>query len=171
MPGSVAGGSRAGLENHGQGAPPGAINVLLGSVSVGEAMVTHPGIDMISFTGSTAVGRKIQENEMIRVLGSRGLSGSKALHLVEVGSSVFLVGASDGGVELISEITDKESLDALKLKAAQQGPSQRRTFQDVLADIFRPARKPFEDRCPEIYKRFESQIGSALINEVIAAQK
>ncbi len=88
-------------------------------------------------------GRKIQENEMIRVLGSRGLSGSKALHLVEVGSSVFLVGASDGGVELISEITDKESLDALKLKAAQQGPSQRRTFQDVLADIFRPARKPF----------------------------
>ena len=43
------------------GAPPGAINVLLGSVSVGEAMVTHPGIDMISFTGSPTVGWRIKE--------------------------------------------------------------------------------------------------------------
>ncbi len=88
-------------------------------------------------------GRRIQENEMIRVLGSRSLSGSKALHLVEVGGSVFLVGASDGGVELISEITDKESLDALRLKAAEQRPAARRTFQDVLADIFKPAHKSF----------------------------
>jgi flagellar protein FliO/FliZ len=88
-------------------------------------------------------GRRIQNNDMIRVLGSRSLSGSKALHLVEVGASVFLVGASDGGVELISQITDKESLDAVHLKAAEQRPAQRRTFQDVLADIFKPARKPF----------------------------
>jgi flagellar protein FliO/FliZ len=88
-------------------------------------------------------GRKIQENELIRVLGSKGLSGNRAMHLIEVGRSIFLVGASEGGVELISEITDKESLDALRLKVAEQGPAARRTFQDVLADIFKPARKPF----------------------------
>jgi flagellar biogenesis protein FliO len=87
-------------------------------------------------------GKKIQENNIIHVLGSRSLAGSRALHLVEVGKSVYLVGASDGGVELISEITDKESLDAVRLKAAEENPGGRRTFPQILAEIFRPAKKP-----------------------------
>jgi flagellar protein FliO/FliZ len=86
-------------------------------------------------------GRKIQENDLIRVLGSRSLSGSRALHVVEVGASVYLIGASDGGVELISEITDKESLDSVRLKAAEEKPQGRRGFAQVLAEIFTPARK------------------------------
>jgi flagellar protein FliO/FliZ len=88
-------------------------------------------------------GRRIQENDLIRVLGSRGLSGSRSLHLVEVGSSIYLVGSTDGGVELIAEITEKESLDAVRLKAAEQGPAARRTFQQTLSEIFRPAKHPF----------------------------
>ncbi len=88
-------------------------------------------------------GKKIQENDLIHVLGSRGLSGNRALHLVEVGSSIYLVGSSDGGVELISEITEKESLDALRLKAAEQSPAGRRTFQQILSEIFRPAKRNF----------------------------
>jgi len=87
-------------------------------------------------------GKRIQENDLIRVLGSRGLSGSRSLHLVEVGTSIYLVGSSDGGVELISEITEKESLDAVRLKAAEQLPAGRRTFQQTLSEIFRPAKHP-----------------------------
>jgi acyl-CoA reductase-like NAD-dependent aldehyde dehydrogenase len=42
------------------GVPPGVLNVLPGKGSiVGEAMVRHPGIDKISFTGSTEVGKHI----------------------------------------------------------------------------------------------------------------
>ena len=87
-------------------------------------------------------GRRVQENDLIKVLGSKGLNGSRSLHLVEVGASIFLVGASDGGVELIAEITDKETLDSVRLKAAEQAPA-RRTFQQALAEIFRPATRPF----------------------------
>ena len=86
---------------------------------------------------------RIQENDLIRVLGSRGLSGNRALHLVEVGSNIYLVGSSDGGVELVAEITEKESLDSVRLKAAEQLPPGRRTFQQTLSEIFRPARSPF----------------------------
>ncbi len=100
-------------------------------------------IYLIFFLLRKGSGRKIQENDLIRILGSRSLSGSRALHLVEAGGSVYLIGSSDGGVELISQITDKESLDALKLKAAEQGPALRRSFQEILADIFKPAKKPF----------------------------
>ena len=39
--------------------PAGVVNVLSSSgAAVGEALTTHPGVDMVSFTGSTAVGRR-----------------------------------------------------------------------------------------------------------------
>ncbi len=41
------------------GLPPGVVSILPGDGAVGEALVNHPGVDRVSFTGSTAVGRKI----------------------------------------------------------------------------------------------------------------
>ena len=41
------------------GIPPGAVSVVTGGREVGEALVTHRGVDAISFTGSTPVGRTI----------------------------------------------------------------------------------------------------------------
>jgi aldehyde dehydrogenase (NAD+) len=41
------------------GFPPGVINVLTGDGETGAAVVDHPGIDKIAFTGSTEVGREI----------------------------------------------------------------------------------------------------------------
>jgi acyl-CoA reductase-like NAD-dependent aldehyde dehydrogenase len=41
------------------GLPPGVLNVLTGDGETGAALVDHPGIDKIAFTGSTAVGREI----------------------------------------------------------------------------------------------------------------
>jgi acyl-CoA reductase-like NAD-dependent aldehyde dehydrogenase len=41
------------------GFPPGVVNVLTGDGETGAALVDHPGVDKIAFTGSTAVGREI----------------------------------------------------------------------------------------------------------------
>jgi acyl-CoA reductase-like NAD-dependent aldehyde dehydrogenase len=41
------------------GFPPGVLNVLTGDGSTGAALVDHPGIDKVAFTGSTEVGREI----------------------------------------------------------------------------------------------------------------
>ncbi|WP_107068278.1 aldehyde dehydrogenase family protein [Streptomyces sp. CT34] len=44
------------------GAPPGVVNVVTGArPEVGEAAVAADGVDMVSFTGSTAVGQRIAE--------------------------------------------------------------------------------------------------------------
>ncbi|MGH2727692.1 MAG: aldehyde dehydrogenase, partial [Actinomycetota bacterium] len=41
------------------GVPEGVVSIVPGGPEVGEHLVRHPGIDKVSFTGSTAVGRKI----------------------------------------------------------------------------------------------------------------
>src|SRR5215470_9696733 len=65
------------------GLPPGVVNVLTGEASqVGEALVRHPGINKIAFTGSTDVGRSIR----------RATAGSgKKLSLELGGKSPFIV--------------------------------------------------------------------------------
>ncbi|GAA4038758.1 aldehyde dehydrogenase family protein [Nonomuraea soli] len=41
------------------GFPPGVVNVLPGYGDTGAALVAHPGVDKVAFTGSTEVGKKI----------------------------------------------------------------------------------------------------------------
>src|SRR5438045_4749129 len=41
------------------GFPAGVVNILTGGPETGKAIVAHPGIDKIAFTGSTAVGKEI----------------------------------------------------------------------------------------------------------------
>jgi aldehyde dehydrogenase (NAD+) len=40
--------------------PPGTVNILTGDGHTGHALVAHPGVDKIAFTGSTEVGKEIQ---------------------------------------------------------------------------------------------------------------
>ncbi len=44
------------------GIPPGVLNVVTGGAEVGQAMVGDPRVDMVAFTGSTAVGRAIAQS-------------------------------------------------------------------------------------------------------------
>lgn len=41
------------------GIPPGVINLVTGGAATGDALVRHPDVDKVAFTGSTPVGRKI----------------------------------------------------------------------------------------------------------------
>ncbi len=64
------------------GLPRGVVNIVTGDGRTGEAIVNHPDIDKIAFTGSTAVGRRIRE----------ATAGSgKALTLELGGKSPYIV--------------------------------------------------------------------------------
>lgn len=43
------------------GLPPGLVNVVTGAGETGRALVAHPGVDLVSFTGGTVAGRHIAE--------------------------------------------------------------------------------------------------------------
>ncbi|MFP7672216.1 aldehyde dehydrogenase family protein [Marivita sp. S0852] len=64
------------------GLPKGVVNIVTGDGAVGEMVVTHPDVDKVAFTGSTAVGRRIRE--------ARAGSG-KALTLELGGKSPYIV--------------------------------------------------------------------------------
>ena len=62
--------------------PPGVVNIVTGAGETGAALVSHPGVDKVAFTGSTAVGKAIQ-----RTLAGSGKDltlelGGKAAHVI-----------------------------------------------------------------------------------------
>ena len=44
------------------GVPPGVVNMVTGGPEVGETLTTHPDVAVVSFTGSTAVGKLVNQN-------------------------------------------------------------------------------------------------------------
>jgi aldehyde dehydrogenase (NAD+) len=55
--------------------PPGVVNIVSGAGDTGAALVAHPGLDKVAFTGSTEVGKQIQ----------RGLAGTGRRLTLELG--------------------------------------------------------------------------------------
>ncbi len=84
----------------GVGLPPGVFNLVPGTGTVvGEAIVSHPDIDLVSFTGSTRAGRRVAE------LAARApkrttleLGGKSASVLLEDLSAAELAGAVAGSL-------------------------------------------------------------------------
>lgn len=65
------------------GLPPGLLNVLPGlGAEAGAALVDHPGVDMVSFTGGTASGRRIAEAAARRLIPAALELGGKSPHIV-----------------------------------------------------------------------------------------
>src|SRR5213080_3994286 len=63
--------------------PPGVVNFVCGSgADIGAALTTSPDVDMISFTGSTAVGRKIQEAAAGRMKRTLMELGGKSANII-----------------------------------------------------------------------------------------
>lgn len=74
-----------------EGAPPGRVNVVTGDVAVGQALVAHDGVALVSFTGSVPVGwsiaRAAYRKRVILELGSN------APLIVDAGSDIGVAAA------------------------------------------------------------------------------
>ncbi|WP_059013089.1 aldehyde dehydrogenase family protein [Streptomyces specialis] len=114
------------------GLPPGVVNIVTGDGEAGAALVAHPGVDKVAFTGSTEVGRGI----------ARALAGTRKKLTLELGGKaaniVFDDAPLDQAVEgivsgiffnqghvccagsrlLVQESVADEVLDALKRRMA-----------------------------------------------------
>ena len=77
--------------------PKGVVNIITGAAETGAEIVNHPDIDKIAFTGSTSVGKIIQEN----------IAGTKKKSTLELGGKganiIFEDAAIDQAVEGIEK--------------------------------------------------------------------
>ncbi len=71
------------------GLPPGVVNIVTGAGRTGAAIVEHPGIDKIAFTGSTEVGRLIM----------RSLAGTGRKYTLELGGKAANVIFEDAAID------------------------------------------------------------------------
>jgi flagellar protein FliO/FliZ len=78
-----------------------------------------------------------QKNSYLKVLANAPLGTGSHVVVVALGNKAWLLGASDGGVSLISEITDQEMVDAMLLDDSRKGPSGGMKFPDFSAILRR----------------------------------
>jgi aldehyde dehydrogenase (NAD+) len=75
------------------GVPPGVINLVTGGPDIGTRMTSHDEVKVVSFTGSTAVGRLVNQN---------AASAFKKVHLEMGGKNVIII-MDDAQLELAVE--------------------------------------------------------------------
>jgi acyl-CoA reductase-like NAD-dependent aldehyde dehydrogenase len=78
------------------GLPPGVLNVVTGDAEASEHLTTHPGVDMVSFTGSDVVGKKIARQTADGLKKTLLELGGKSPNIVFDGTDVakFAMGAA-----------------------------------------------------------------------------
>lgn len=81
-------------------------------------------------------GMKSEGLDVIHLYATQPLKGDSALHLVEAGKRIFLIGSSGSSINLISEIDDKESVDEIRLKASSSPPRVNGGFSALFKDKF-----------------------------------
>jgi flagellar protein FliO/FliZ len=81
----------------------------------------------------------------LRILSSAHLGSNRYAHIVSVGGKAWLLGASDGGVKLISEIEDKEIIDAMLLEDSRKTSEKPGRFPDFLSILRRLGAHPQPD--------------------------
>jgi aldehyde dehydrogenase (NAD+) len=114
------------------GFPPGVINVVTGGPDVGDALVSHPGVDKISFTGGTPTGMRIAEAAGRRLVPVTLELGGKSPNIVfedadldraVVGAVAGIFAAAGqtciaGSRLLVQRSVCREVVDAITKKAA-----------------------------------------------------
>ncbi|MDQ3114827.1 MAG: aldehyde dehydrogenase family protein [Actinomycetota bacterium] len=69
--------------------PPGVVNIITGAGETGRALVEHPGVDKIAFTGSTEVGKQI----------ARSVAGSGKKVTLELGGKAANIVLDDAPID------------------------------------------------------------------------
>ncbi|MGY0499469.1 aldehyde dehydrogenase [Nocardia sp. FBN12] len=92
------------------GLPPGVVSILPGGREVGRQLVAHPGVDKVSFTGSTVAGRQVAEvcgGALRRV--SLELGGKSAAVVLDdadpdaVATGMMVAGLMNGGQACVAQ--------------------------------------------------------------------
>jgi alpha-ketoglutaric semialdehyde dehydrogenase len=115
-----------------EGVPPGAVNLVLAPGPVAEHLITSPGIEAVSFTGSTAVGRRL------------------AALAAEAGKPFQAeMGGKNAAVVLADADLDRAADDVVKGAMSMAGQKCTATSRAIVAE------QVYDDFCERLVERVE----------------
>jgi betaine-aldehyde dehydrogenase len=115
------------------GVPSGVLNVVPGAGSkIGDALVTHPFVRMVSFTGGTEVGRRISELAGKKIIPAVLELGGKSPHIIFADAN--LKSAADAATVAIFEGTGQSCTAGSRLFV------ERKVYDEVISMIIERAR-------------------------------
>lgn len=115
------------------GVPPGVFNVVPGSGSkIGDALVNHPLVRMVSFTGGTEVGRRISQFAGKKIIPAVLELGGKSPHIIFADAN--LKAAADAATVAIFEGTGQSCTAGSRLFV------ERKVYDEMISMIIERAR-------------------------------
>ena len=108
--------------------PAGVVNIVTGAGETGAALVGHPGVDKVAFTGSTAVGRAI----------ARAVAGSRKKLTLELGGKAANIVFDDAPIDQAVEgVIDSIFFNQGQVCCAGSRLLVQESIQDELLDALR----------------------------------
>jgi flagellar protein FliO/FliZ len=100
--------------------------------------------------------KSVSKDPFLKILASAHLGSNRYAHIVSVGGKAWLLGSSDGGVNLIGEIDDKDVINSMLLEESRKSAEAPGRLD--FGSLLRRFGLPSETRVPsadEIRKRRE----------------
>lgn len=73
----------------------------------------------------------VEEGDIIKLVDNKSLGQNKFLHLIKISEEYYLVASSEGGVNLLSKIDDKEAVSKLDLEVSESGVKNK-NFSEMI---------------------------------------
>jgi len=87
----------------------------------------------------------LASDDLIEVVSTKQLAGSRYLHIVKLGNEYSLIGSSDGGITLLNVVDDKETIDSIQLYKEKNSSPDNKSFREVLRSLALPGRKTVDN--------------------------
>jgi len=82
--------------------------------------------------------QNVSKDPFLKILATAHLGLNRYAHIVSVGSKAWLLGSSDGGVNLIGEVDDKDVIDAMLLEESKKSSETHQgRFPDFISMLRR----------------------------------
>ncbi|MCL2704684.1 MAG: flagellar biosynthetic protein FliO [Spirochaetaceae bacterium] len=82
-----------------------------------------------------AGSQKFKEDDLINIISSKSIATGKTMHIVEVGNQIMVIGAADNAISTLFEITDKDTIDNIRLHKEKAKKPSEGNFQQYLYNM------------------------------------
>lgn len=115
-------------------------------------------------------GLQVSGHEAIKILSMVPVGPNRTLQLIDVAGKVYLLGISENGISMLTEIKDKEEIDRIRLLSSRSTPVKDLTFQDFIADQAGWVIDRFNDVKDRINERKSRGSRKAVVQEISAKE-